>query len=150
MTTELARSGAAGSITPISRNGFESAKKILDTEARVSEYTRLIPIGVCNAVLAELELGDRKAVEKEAAVLVAKLLGKFPDYKPHNPREHQRALAELFCDYRLDVCVAGNERLYCELGHTQRGVEPQARSRNSRPAGRHRVEAPQRSTIARV
>lgn len=37
---------------------------------------------------------------------MVRLIGNYPDYRAHNPQQHQRSLAEIFATYRQSVCEA--------------------------------------------
>lgn len=105
--TNLARrTGQQALTTPISPTGFENASKILDTTSAVNGQTRLLPDSVCQSVVDWIDAEPVECGDKAAAIFVVRLIGCYPDYRAHNPQQHQRSLAEVFSAYRQSICEA--------------------------------------------
>lgn len=57
-------------------------------------------------MVARIDAEPTQCGDKAAAIFVHRLLGNYPDYRPHNPQQHQRSLAEIFAVYRQSICEA--------------------------------------------
>lgn len=101
MTTDVLQTQSSP-LSTISHKGFEAAVAILDDEREVGPRTQLLPIEVCEKVIAKID-ADPKCTDTDATDLVALLLRNYPDFKAHDAKGYTLALWHVFKAYPRSI-----------------------------------------------
>lgn len=100
--TTVVQQTQSSPLSTISHKGFEAAVSILDDEREIGPRTQLLPIEVCEKVIAKID-ADPKCTDSDATDLVALLLRNYPDFKAHDAKGYTLALWHVFKAYPRSI-----------------------------------------------
>lgn len=80
---------------------MQKAIRILDDSRNVDSRTRLLPVEICNAVVAKIDAEARQT--DLGGKLAALLLACYPDFRAHDERKYLEALVKTFAGFPYSV-----------------------------------------------